>query len=105
MMGISILLALSSASFAIGGLCMKLSAGLTRLWPSMCVFLLFCTGAGLQAVALRRTELGVAYILVLGGEAVLTLLLSTFVLGEGCPPARLGAAALIVIGMVWLHAT
>ena len=62
MMGISILLALSSASFAIGGLCMKLSAGLTRLWPSMCVFLLFCTGAGLQAVALRRTELGVAYI-------------------------------------------
>ena len=47
---------------------MKLSAGLTRLWPSMCVFLLFCTGAGLQAVALRRTELGVA--VHLGSRAV-----------------------------------
>jgi multidrug transporter EmrE-like cation transporter len=101
----SVLLALASAAFAVGGLCMKWSAGLTRVWPSVCVFVLFCTGAGLQAIALRRTELGVGYILVLGGEVVLTLAFSVFVLGEGCSAARISAVALIVIGMVWLHGT
>lgn len=100
----SILLVLAAAAFAIGGLCMKLSAGLTRFWPAACVFLLFCIGAGLQGVAMRRADLGVAYILVLGVEAMLALMLSVFVLGETCPPGRLAAVALILLGIVWLRA-
>lgn len=100
-----VLLVLAAAAFAIGGLCMKLSVGLTRLWPSACVFVLFCIGAALQGVAMRRADLGVAYILVLGVEAILALLLSVVVLGETCPPGRIGAGALILLGTIWLRAT
>ena len=101
----TLLLALASAAFASGGVCMKWSAGLTRVWASIFVFILFCIGAGLQAVAMRRADLGVAYILVLGAEVVLTLIFSVFLFGEACPPARLAAVTLIVAGMVWLRAT
>jgi small multidrug resistance pump/quaternary ammonium compound-resistance protein SugE len=101
----TVLLALASAAFATGGVCMKLSDGLTRLWPTTGVFALFCAGAALQTVAMRRADLSVAYILVLGGEAVLTLVFSTLVLGERCSPARIAAAGLIVAGMVWLRRT
>ncbi len=101
----SVLLVFAAVAFAIGGLCMKFSVGLTKFWPAACVFVLFCTGAGLQGLAMRRAELGVAYILVLGVEAVFALTLSVFVLGENCPPARLGAAALILLGIIWLRAT
>lgn len=101
----SVLLVLAGAAFAIGGLYMKLSGGLTKFWPGAFVFVLFCAGAGLQGVAMRRADLGVAYILVLGVEATIALMLSVFVLGENCPPGRIGAAALIVLGTMWLRTT
>jgi multidrug transporter EmrE-like cation transporter len=41
--------------------------------------------------------------LVLGAEAVLSLLLSIAVLGESCPPGRIGAIALVLTGIVWLR--
>jgi multidrug transporter EmrE-like cation transporter len=100
-----LLLVAASAAFSIGGVCMKLSSGLTHYGAALSMFLLFCLGASLQAVAMQRAELGVAYILVLGGEVVLTLAFSVLLLGETCSPARLGAVSLIVIGMAWLRTT
>jgi multidrug transporter EmrE-like cation transporter len=101
----ALLLALASAAFSIGGVCMKWSAGLTRFRAAACMFALFCTGAALQAVAMRRSELGVAYIMVLGGEVVLTVAFSAAVFGEAWSPARVGAASLVVLGMIWLQRT
>jgi multidrug transporter EmrE-like cation transporter len=103
MVELSLLLA-SAAAFSAGGLCMKLSAGLTRPVPTAALFLLFGAGAALQAIAMRRAELGSAYVFVLGAEAVLTVLLSVFVLGESCPPARIAAIVLVVVGIAWLRA-
>jgi multidrug transporter EmrE-like cation transporter len=54
---------------------------------------------------MRRADLGVAYILVLGLEAVGAPALSVFVLHETCSPSRLGAVAMVIIGILWLRNT
>lgn len=98
-----ILLLAASVLFAIGGLFMKYSQGLTRPGPSVAVFALFCAGAACQAVAMRRAEMGVAYIFVLGLEAILAFLLSVFLLSERVSVSRVCAVALIVAGIALLE--
>lgn len=98
-------LIIASAVYATGGLCMKLSDGLSRPIPTVLLFALFGFGAVLQTLGMRRADLGVAYIIVLGLEAVATLGLSVFVLNESSSLSRLGAVAMIVAGILWLRTT
>jgi multidrug transporter EmrE-like cation transporter len=100
-----LLLTLAALAFSAGGLFMKLSAGLTRPWPTVTFVLLFVAGALVQAVAMRRSDLGVAYIFVLGLEAAITALLSAWMLHEAYPPQRLAAIGMVVIGILWLRST
>lgn len=82
---------------------MKASAGLTRMAPSAAVFILFCAGAACQALGMRRMEMGIAYILVLGLEAVAAFALSFLVLGERVTISKVGALLLIVGGIALLE--
>lgn len=82
---------------------MKYSAGLTRAAPSIAVFLLFCAGAACQAIAMKRAEMGIVYVLVLGLEAVVAFLLSIAILGERATVSRGCAVALIIAGIAWLE--
>jgi len=100
-----LLLVAASLLFATGGLFMKLSLGLTRVTPSALVFALFCAGAACQTVAMRRADMGVAYVFVLGLEAVAAFLISVFALHESASPPRVIAVALVVSGIVLLERT
>src|SRR6476646_4421291 len=97
------LLATAALLFAFGGLAMKASAGLTRVAPSAAVFILFCAGAACQALGMRRTEMGVAYISVLGLEALTAFALSSLVLGARVKMAKIGALLMIVGGIALLQ--
>lgn len=97
------LLVAASILFAFGGVFMKYSEGLTRPAPAVAVFVLFCAGAACQAVAMRRAEMGVVYVFVLGLEAVVAFLLSIAVLGERATISKGCAVALIVAGIAWLE--
>jgi len=97
------LLSLAALCFTIGGLCMKSSAGLTRMWPSLLMFLLFLTGAALQALAMRHEDMSVAYISVLGLESLLALGFGTLLLGEAISAVRLCAVGLIMTGVFLLQ--
>jgi len=88
--------------FACGGLCMKYSQGLTKLNSSIGVFVFFCTGAALQAIAMRRAEMGVIYLFVLGLEAVAAFGLSVIVVGERLTAGKIAALLLIVLGIALL---
>ena len=66
-----VLLLLAALSFTVGGICMKHSDGLTKAGPSVLLGILFLLGAGLQALAMRREDMSVSYIFVLGMESVL----------------------------------
>lgn len=82
---------------------MKSSAGMTRLTPTLLFFFLFATGALFQALALRYAELGVAYVVVLGLEAVLAVVLGILVFSEQISPLKCLGVLAVVIGITLLH--
>lgn len=89
--------------YVVGGTCMKLSAGLSKPGPSLLIFLFFAGGAGLQAVAMRKAELGAAYILVLGLEAILALAFGALFFRENCSPMKLLGVVLVIAGILLLN--
>ncbi|HEX4170454.1 MAG TPA: SMR family transporter [Bryobacteraceae bacterium] len=97
------LLSLAALCFTLGGVCMKWSAGLTRMWPSLLMSLLFLTGAALQALAMRNEDMSASYISVLGLETVLALACGRLFLGEAISAVRLCGVALIASGVLLLH--
>jgi multidrug transporter EmrE-like cation transporter len=98
-------LILASIAFAVGGLFMKLSQGVSRPWPTIAFSLLFLGGAMLQSLGMRGADMGVSYVFVLGVEAIVAIGLSAVYLHEGFPPARIAAILLVVVGVAWLRRT
>jgi multidrug transporter EmrE-like cation transporter len=89
--------------FTAGGVAMKASAGMTRLTPTLLFFLFFAVGATFQALALRHAELGVAYVVVLGLEAVLAVALGILIFSEQLSALKCGGVFAVVLGIVLLH--
>jgi quaternary ammonium compound-resistance protein SugE len=99
-----LLLTLGAAvAFALGGLCMKSSAGMTRLGPTLLFYLLFAAGASVQALTLRKSDLGVAYLFVLGLEAVLAFGFGWWFFAEACSWWKVLGVAAIVAGLALLY--
>jgi multidrug transporter EmrE-like cation transporter len=99
-----LLMVLSAAAlFTVGGIYMKLSQGLSLLTPSVLVYFFFCAGASLQTLAMRKSELGATYILVLGLEAVLALLFGVWLFKEHYSFLKLLGIGLIVTGIAFLR--
>jgi multidrug transporter EmrE-like cation transporter len=100
-----VLFVVAAVAYSVGGLCMKLSDGLRHVRPTLSVLALFSAGAMIQTLGLRRVDLSVGYVFVLGLEAALTAALSVWYLQENCPPQRVAAIILVVAGIIWLRAT
>jgi multidrug transporter EmrE-like cation transporter len=97
------LLVVAAVCFTLGGVCMKSSEGLTRLWPSVLIAVFFLTGAALQALLMRHEDMSVTYVSVLGLESLLAFAFGVLLLGETISLNRLCAAALITIGVLLLR--
>lgn len=82
---------------------MKSSAGASRPLPTIAFLLLFLGGALVQARAMRRLDMGVVYVAVLGLEAVLAMAFSVLLLGERLSLFRLIAVILIISGVALLR--
>lgn len=94
---------LAALAYALGGLFMKQSDGVTRVAPTLAFLGLFVSGAVLQALGMRHAEMGLSYVFVLGLEAIAAVVLSAWVLNEQYTASRLFAIALIVVGIAWLR--
>ncbi|WP_298089883.1 quaternary ammonium compound efflux SMR transporter SugE [uncultured Sphingomonas sp.] len=79
---------------------MKQSHGFTRPWPSIVTFVGMFISFGLLSWAMRSLPLGTAYTVWTGIGAVGAFLLGVLILGESAHPMRIGAAVLIVSGLV-----
>ena len=79
---------LAALFFTVGGVFMKLSEGLTKFWPTVIVFALFLVGAALQALAMKREDLAVTYLWVVGLESILAFAFGVL-LFSGSSPADL----------------
>ena len=89
--------------FTFGGVFMKLSSGFARLAPGAAALALFLAGAIAQTFAMKYAELGVAYVFVLGLEAVLAFAFGALFFGETVSLAKLLGVALIIGGFALLH--
>jgi multidrug transporter EmrE-like cation transporter len=94
---------LAALFFTVGGIFMKLSEGLTRFWPTLIVFALFLVGAALQTLAMKREDLAVTYLLVVGLESILAFLFGVFLFSESYHPARIAGVLLITGGIISLR--
>lgn len=90
-------------SFAVGGIFTKLSNGLTRMGPTLVVFALFIAGAGLQTLAMKREDLAVTYLVVIGLESLLAFLFGVLFFYESYSMGRVLGVALIAVGIVSLR--
>jgi quaternary ammonium compound-resistance protein SugE len=84
---------------------LKYSHGFTRLVPSVATVACMGLSFGLLAWALRTIPLGTGYAVWTGVGAVGTLVAGIALFGESRSAARLCFAAMIIIGIVGLHAT
>jgi multidrug transporter EmrE-like cation transporter len=89
--------------FTFGGVFMKLSNGFARLAPGLAAIGLFVAGAIAQTFAMKVADLGVAYVFVLGLEAVLAFAFGALFFGETVTAAKLLGVALIIGGFALLH--
>lgn len=94
---------LAAGSYTVGGLFMRKSQGFGQALPTVMVFACFGVGATLQTLAMRRSELSVNYVLVLGMEAGLALVLGVTFLGEAPSAPKLAGLALILAGILSLR--
>ncbi len=79
---------------------MKQSEGFSRLTPSIVTFVAMAASFGLLSLSMRTLPLGTAYTIWTGIGAVGAFVVGIVLLGEQISPMRLGAAALIVSGLV-----
>ncbi|MGH6825602.1 DMT family transporter [Methyloceanibacter sp.] len=94
---------LAALFFTVGGVFMKFSEGLTKFWPTVIVFALFLVGAALQTLAMKREDLAVTYLLVVGLESILAFLFGVLLFSESCTPVRIAGVLLITGGIVSLR--
>lgn len=90
---------LAACLYALGVVFMKSSDGLRVLAPSLCVYGCFGLGATFQALALKQQEVGAGNTVVLGVEAIASLVLGVVIFKEGVTPAKLIAVALVASGV------
>jgi small multidrug resistance pump/quaternary ammonium compound-resistance protein SugE len=94
----------AALAFTIGGIFMKLSQGLTQPLPTLAMLGLFVVGAALLTVSIDvRGELGPAYLVVLGLEAILAFAFGALLFGEHATMTRLLGLALLIAGMVLIE--
>ncbi len=90
----------ASCLFASGGALMKVSDGFTRVWPSAGVIIMFSVGAFLFARALRTEGLSTVWIVGLGIEAAVSVVLGMWLFSEQFSNFQIAGIVLILGGTV-----
>lgn len=90
---------LLEVGWAIG---LKLSAGFSRLWPSVFTVAAMAASIGLLGLALKTLPVSTAYAVWTGIGAVGTAAIGILVLGEAATAMKLGGIAMIAGGIILL---
>lgn len=82
---------------------LKLSHGMTRLWPTVGFAVCALTSFALLTVALRRLEVGAAYAVWTGIGAAGAAVVGMAFLGDGASTLKLVSIGLILAGVIGLN--
>jgi len=81
---------------------LKLSHGMTRVWPTLTFAVCALASFGLLSLALRRLEIGTAYAVWTGIGASGAALIGMIFLGDAVSVAKLVSIGLIITGVIGL---
>jgi quaternary ammonium compound-resistance protein SugE len=81
---------------------LKLSHGMTRVWPTAAFAVCALASFGLLSLALRRLEVGTAYAVWTGIGAAGAALIGMIFLGDSVSPAKLVSIGLVIAGVIGL---
>ncbi|RMH63355.1 MAG: QacE family quaternary ammonium compound efflux SMR transporter [Bacteroidetes bacterium] len=96
-------LALAVALDIVGTVALKLSDGLTRLWPSVMMLGCYLLSLGALACAIKEIDLSLAYSLWAGVGTALTVLVGIWWFKEPVTALKLASVLLIILGIVGLN--
>jgi quaternary ammonium compound-resistance protein SugE len=82
---------------------MKLSEGFTRIGPTVITLLAMLASFGLLSISMKTLPLGTAYTVWTGIGAVGAFIVGVAVLGEPLTLMRVGAALLIIGGLILMR--
>jgi quaternary ammonium compound-resistance protein SugE len=82
---------------------LKMSHGLTRLWPTVIFAICALLSFGLLTIALRHLEVGAAYALWTGIGAAGTAIVGMAFLGDAVSTLKLVSIGLILAGVIGLN--
>jgi quaternary ammonium compound-resistance protein SugE len=97
------LILIASVAFGAGGALMKVSNGFTDPIAGAGVLAAFMIGAVLLTFAVKRQGLANTYVLGLGAEAVISMVIGRYLFGEHVTRLQTAAALLIVAGTAGLR--
>lgn len=84
---------------------MKQSDGFTKLVPSVLTLVVMSASFLFLALAMKTLPLGTAYTIWTGIGAVGAFTVGVLILGESADPMRIGAASMILCGIVLMKLT
>ena len=87
-----------------GTVCMRLSEGLTRLTPSLLIFVFYAFSFALNTFVVRTLGLSVVYAVWSGIGTVATAAIGIWYFKEPATALKLASIGLVVIGVVGVHA-
>ena len=88
-----------------GTTCMKLSAGFSKLWPSVLVFVLYGLSLSLLTLALKSIDVSLAYAIWAGLGTALIAVIGVIWFKEPATALKIISLGLIVAGVVGLNLT
>lgn len=86
-----------------GTICMKLSEGFSRLWPSALIFIFYGLSFALLPLALKKIDLSLVYAVWSGVGTALIAMVGFLYFKETVTPVRIASIFLIIIGVVGLN--
>ena len=86
-----------------GTVSLKLSDGLTRLWPSVILFACYAVAFALLALAVKTVNLSIAYAVWAGLGTALIAVIGVFAFGESLGWLKVACIALIIAGVIGLN--
>lgn len=88
-----------------GTVCLKLSAGMSRWLPIVGVIVFYTATFALMAISMKVLEVGTAYAVWAGVGTALITLIGIGLFGESFGWTKLVGTALVIGGVVLLHAS
>ena len=86
----------------IGTTCVKESKGLTRLWPTVAMFVCYSSCTACMAIAAKKIDLSIVYGVWCGVGIVLISAIGVIRFGETMPPLKIAGLLLVLVVIVML---